>query len=310
MLLGLRVYVDMRDFTTAFRAPPGIAGPREADRAILPLGTTTVTNKELLDPLNSGEGILRRIWTDPHGDFRGLYRVGQSDCMALLAALAKPNGPLGSGVQANDELAKLLKNYQQYTDAEWQKYPGIAASKSADNVGLRYRKVQNADFTKDALTVFPVDSSDLSRIFPGRNLPRERTYQDPCSSSGNEKIPEQSPSDENRFQKVRVAGNEFFIPPSAFESECSLDSRQSRLWTCEHDSDSNLEMKEIALMRTLGKSHMLAMTSKDTIEGIGVAGSALGATFVLLDYVNQTWIGAAIGTLVSYPLITSSFLAS
>lgn len=76
-------YSDVRDYTTKFTATVGAGGKTGQGRKIFDVGTTDLTNKELMDPANNGAGVLRDLWTDPNGNFQGRYEVGVSDCRLM-----------------------------------------------------------------------------------------------------------------------------------------------------------------------------------------------------------------------------------
>ena len=73
-------YLDVRDYTTKFPATIGAGGAVGGARKIYDVGTTDLTNRELMDQSDNGKGVLRSLWTDPNGPFQGRYEVGVSDC--------------------------------------------------------------------------------------------------------------------------------------------------------------------------------------------------------------------------------------
>ena len=66
-------YCDFRDYTIKNSGSPGTAAQAGSERKICPIGTTDLTNKELMDPDNNGAGVLRKVWTGPNECFWGRY---------------------------------------------------------------------------------------------------------------------------------------------------------------------------------------------------------------------------------------------
>ena len=68
-------------------------------------------------------------------------------------------------------------------------------------------------------------------------------------------------------------------------------------------------VSDIALAGVKGALSTVTLDSTTTVEAAGIAGAALGALFLVLDFANGNWIGGAIGALLS-PLVAPAFGAA
>ena len=139
-------------------------GPsRYHSRVELDMGTTTLTNRQILDPLNHARGVLRDIWTDPDGEFKGIYRLNVSDCMYFVQALLEPGkGPFAA---PPDKYASFDRYFKRYID-ELNHSDEIHDVDAITDVGLAYNyHVVHDPQAWDRIVRFPVDSSNPSRIF-------------------------------------------------------------------------------------------------------------------------------------------------
>ena len=124
------------------------------------MGTTTLTNFQLLYPYAYGAGALRTMWTDPNGQFRGIYQTNKSDCMYLVNALVNPStSPLGPKVKNYNQFSPFFDRYvKEYGE-------GLQKEKRQRDCGLMYTyRVVYQPIDTDGLMDFPVDSSNLGKI--------------------------------------------------------------------------------------------------------------------------------------------------
>ena len=65
--------MDMIDFTPTCSRPIGMNAGLGRTRRAFDVGETSITNQQLMDPNNNGMSILRNVWTDSNGIFKGTY---------------------------------------------------------------------------------------------------------------------------------------------------------------------------------------------------------------------------------------------
>ena len=258
-------------------------------RKILPVGQTSVSNTDLLDSQSTGRGILRDIWTDPNLPFRGTYFQGESDCMTFVEHLIT-GGRLGGSISMNPEFVELLDLYQRYVKDVISSNSGLRVREL--NVGLRYRRVISQDANENKITLFPVNSEDAT-VLPATAPTTENVagemYDDVVNSDGS-RTPIADPNTEDLF--TRSAAPEYRALMSPFAA-CQRSIRARAGCTTAPSVD------DIALGRIKSVTSMIAMSTKAAAQAAGIAGGALAAAFVILDFVDGNWKGAAIGALVS-----------
>lgn len=126
------------------------------------MGTTTISNTELMDYTNNAQGVLHRLWTDPNGIFKSVYRINGSDCMDFVNVLVKPDEdgstPLGPSI---NNYASFQPYMDQYThdDAGW-KHGFIRGRRT----GLMYRvHTVHTLVSDDAWALFLIDMNDPTK---------------------------------------------------------------------------------------------------------------------------------------------------
>ena len=290
---GTTSYVDMLDFAQYSR-DPGIYPGYGMARKIMQIGTTTVTNAQLMDDNNRGAGILRELWTDPKEVFQGKYFEGVSDCMTFVDKLIN-RGSLGTGVIESNDWDGYFKLYKDYVDSKKQ---ANLKPTNIDNVGLRHRLAVSQDANTNRLQVFPINSGTTAVLPPPSATTADvssNSYQDPISGDTSDLTRIVSPNEEHQYSAGRP-GSSFKQLPSPFQAcQRSLEGRSG----CSPPANNALD--EVTFARVDGVASMVAMTSQAAVQAIGVAGAALGAAVVILDFVAGDWKGAAFGAAVSSP---------
>ena len=67
---------------------------------------------------------------------------------------------------------------------------------------------------------------------------------------------------------------------------------------------------QTTLARAGGKMNVFTAVSKEALGALGIAGTLVGAAFVILDFVDHNWVGAAIGTVGLIAGLAAGFAAS
>ena len=308
VLWDSKSYVDMLDFAQYSR-DPGIYPGLGSARKIISVGSTTFTNAQLMDANNNGIGILRGLWTDPSGPFQGQYFEGISDCMTFVDKLVT-GGNLGTGMTGSAQWDTYVNLYKQWANTKVQRHPN---SRYIENdVGLRSRLAVSSDANTNRITVFPVKFRD-SKVIQAAPATIEDVshdfYQDPLAPGDDNLMPIASPEEEHILTPSKAGGG-FSALPSPFENcQRSLVPRSGslavRAWSllarsgCSSSPPNDEALDEVTFARIDGVATMVSMTSQAAVQAVGIAGAALGAAVVILDFVNGNWKGAAVGAAVS-----------
>ena len=301
-------YVDMLDFAQ-YSQNPGIYPGFGSSRKIIPVGSTTFTNAQLMDANNNGMGILRTLWTDPSGPFQGQYYQGISDCMTFVDKLVT-GGNLGTGMTGSAQWDTYIDLYKQWANTKTQAYP--ASRYDENDVGLRSRLAVSSDANKNRIIVFPVRSrvSEVIQAAPAtiQDVSAD-LYQDPLAPDDKNLMPIATPEEEHILTLSKLGGG-FSAPPSPFENcRRSLVPRSGSVAVrarsllarsgCSSSPPNDEALDEVTFARIDGVATMVSMTSQAAVQAVGIAGAALGAAVVILDLVNGNWQGAAFGAAVS-----------
>ena len=79
---------------------------------------------KLRSPINNGMSILRKVWTDPNGIFRGTYQEGYAGCMKFMQTLNN-GGYLGPNVHGNPQFDELASTFYNYIDDNFSLSPSV-----------------------------------------------------------------------------------------------------------------------------------------------------------------------------------------
>ena len=301
-------YVDMLDYAQYSQNPGIYAGFGEA-RKIIPVGSTTITNAQLMDANNNGVGILRSLWTDPTGPFQGQYYQGVSDCMTYVDKLIS-GGSLGAGMTGSTQWDTYFSLYKQWANTKIQAQPNSRYTEN--NVGLRNRLAVSSDATTNRIVVFPVKSfsSEVIQAAPATTEDVSRDlYQDPLAPGDNNLMPIATPEEEHILTSSKLGGGLSALPSPFEDCKRSLVPRSGswavRAWSllarsgCSSSPPNEEALDDVTFARVDGVATMVSMSSQAAVQTAGIAGVALGAAVIILDLVNGNWKGAAIGAVVS-----------
>ncbi len=300
-------YVDMLDFAQ-YSQNPGIYPGFGSARKIIPVGSTTLTNAQLMDANNDGGGILRRLWTDPSGPFQGQYYQGVSDCMTFVDKLIS-GGSLGVGMTGSAQWDTYFNLYKQWANTKIQAHP--SSRYVENNVGLRSRLAVSSDANTNRIVVFPVKSlsSEVIQAAPAtiEDVSRD-LYQDPLAPGDNNLMPIATPEEEHILTSSKLGGGLSALPNPFENCQRSLVPRSGslavRAWSllarsgCSSSPPNDEALDEVTFARVDGVATMVSMSSQAAVQTVGIAGAALGAAVVILDLVNGNWQGAAFGAVV------------
>ena len=333
------VYFDMLDYTPAFSRAPGPYPAAGRDRARIPVGDTRLSNNELMDPSAAGDGILKNILNDENGRFRQGYVQGQADCFTLVDELINsPNTYLGHGVRANPLYDHLFDSYEEYNRLRFENDPMQRII--IPDIGLRHRQAMSSNVNHRNVVT---DWNNLAGRSPPASPPAgQPPPQHPVSQGEAAAQQLEDARSSSAFPiEVDLSYDLYEDPYSPFESELQsmadestpeLDSPRAMMQEGRVSPFSEPETQwpeycerslvpragcagkggqgpfDMTLARVNGARSMIVMSTQAAAQAAGIAGVALGAAFVILDFVEGNWKGAAIGAAVSIPSILTNSL--
>ena len=158
--------MGMIDFTPTCSRPTGMYAGLGRTRRAFDVGETSVTNQQLMDPNNNGMSVLRKIWTDPNGIFKGNYQEGYAGCMKVTQTLVN-GGYMCPNFHGNPQFDELASNFYKYIDDKFSLSPSVEPY-SEMNVPIRHRTVIGENANENRVIGFPISSDDPTRINPPR----------------------------------------------------------------------------------------------------------------------------------------------
>lgn len=265
-------------------------------RKLIQVGTTELNNADFIDPSNNGAGLVSKIITDPDGPFTGgNYLDGKAGCMVYVQELMKnlfPDSP-------NALYDAWVSKFQTFISNKY------GTSISPQKLSLSYRLVTSWGSDADnELTKFAIKGFDQLEVTPAAPQGTIALYQDTADLPGMDQAPVASPWEEQRPSSYALWNGDAMISPFA-NGGCDKRSFSSRIARrCGSPDVADPEsIGDVALVRVNSIVSTVAMVSQSAVEAAGVAGVALGAAFVILDFVDGNWVGGAIGAAVSAPTI-------
>ena len=262
---------------------PGADSKFSDIRFLYQTGTTSLSNTEIIDVNNNGKGVLKNVWTDPNGPFRARYLPGESSCMPFVRAVLAPNGPLGPNIISNGEYDMWWDKYKnglhtwayQYSLAtkEWSN-----AYAEEKDVSIRL-KVSNGRGKPSSVTEFPIKTDDLVAIQPKKTSESDssKDVKDPCG-------------------RIRDALRSILLPwDEVTYNTNAMKTEGGQLVT----ESERVGSKETMVVKNKGVGIKVSVIGKAAAGALGIAGVALDAVFVILDFVDKKWVGAALGLAVS-----------
>lgn len=261
-----------------------------AGRFLFHAGTTTLRNKDFLDPA-SGAGLVADAWATD-----AVYRTGVPDVNEAVQLIGKllqaMNLTIPSDATANFHLSNrwhaeiahtvntdLVDLYHDYADSE--------------NNGTAIR----AKFTVNETIVRPIRTP-----FSGPEFP-----------------PELSESPSINFAKLPPIPQGFYLSLPEYDLESAILQaaavKAAKLPTNANPGSSpnaptmeqgsspkapttDLQVGRAAtLSRIAGTATAINVIAKSTVAATGLAGVALGASIIILDFIHGKWVGGSFGLL-------------
>ena len=273
---------------------------------MLDMGTTTLTNAQLLDASNNGRGLFRDIWTSPSGPFKGSYQVGSADCMTWLKALLEPSSPLrpASKVKNYDQFQVLLEQYER-------KVNELFIDRPRPDMGLQYRKVADWDPENDRVVRFPVESLNLGKLLPGvlvrQGAVEEEVWDQPAGRVKRLRVQYDGPG-QPTYAGPKDAGRSTVEDPALGVVSCRRKISVTEISRRDCENESLPEIDRYLFARVKETEHQVAVFDQsELVVSHGEGLDALGPSFVSLDLMNGTWIGDAIGVAVGSRLCAVCF---
>lgn len=280
---GSDEWCDMLDYKQ-FSREPGSRGIQGTIRKILAVGSTTVSNTDLMDPNNKAQGIMRDIWTNDQ--FKATYWEGSTDCLVYVQALYKDTR---LGLTPNDYFESVATAYI----AQWARLKAL--KKSHENVGMRYREVTDGnDPDQNKKTDFTVRTSNLQNIMSGDGGATGNFGQGIFSDNngGNDAREPLAPVSIDPPRSSRRRMNNIALSASAF---CQRDL--GRRAACKSNSPETAD--RFAFARVDGQLSTISLIDKSSAQDQGVANGDLEAALVIFDIVNGDPTVIPIGASVS-----------
>lgn len=168
------------------------------------------------------------------------------------------------------------------------------------NVGLRYRNKVDQNPLHDTSKVFPVNQYRLNDILPAIDQPIKGIFDDTFAMPWDtEPTPLADPEEETRFASLKSAGSTEVSNPGFDHENCGVPfkRRLKRGLTCDKSKTDSVD--KVTMARVGGNTHMIAMVGESALHAAGGALAALGAAFVVLDFIDHNWLGAGFGVAVS-----------
>ena len=255
--MGLHLRILNLPTSESGRKPP-IQGNRE----IFEIGTTTMTNDDLFD-FSKMEGFLTSVFFDDAN-----YRVGETfaldinDCNTYVRRLV-------AGM--NMELPKRLSTILEGSD-RWQ------------GVQLRLN----------------VDIKYVAYLSNGNPKPQVIELQSEEGCEGGSKMKRRACSLTLSDEGGKGPGT-FFDELALYDEYNNIPSDMTDL----SDDDTLVETPpggiptdvetESTMVRVGNDLKTITAIGKEALNVLGIAGTMVGASFVILDFIDHNWVGAAIG---------------
>ena len=239
-------------------------------------GTMKLTNDELLNPETGKGPVQDALAQDPE------YRSGPDNkghlntCHNLIQKLVK--NVLGKEVTA--DALKLMDKYDELSiDPKINK---VSIKKNVAAVE-KYNPGPEGDPTKP----LRIKRWTASEIGCGKFRLAKRAKSCSISLASDDKAPVRPGMNE-----LSLSSNTERLPPEA------LDINENSRLPSQSIPDSLSEVDKVqkqGLVRVKGVLNSFTTISRPALAALGIAGNIAGAVFVILDFVNHNWVGAAIG---------------
>ena len=251
-------------------------------RTIAFQGQTAATNEELFDSL-LGRGIVADAWAEDPEFRNGKLNEGKLNvCHSLVTRILKKLGhdPSRDMQSLMDESNKYSVLFKEGESFKILTFVHDYASGPADAANDR--------------TVFMLKDGGTGKDLKYMNEERLASFR--------AKVDEASSPEADRIPQADLVIEE----DGGLADPAACGSIGARGGSCTHsgpedpevdlgdssDSDGSLRT---TLARTGGRLQSFTALGKTALTVLGIAGDVVGAAFVILDFVNHNWVGAALG---------------
>lgn len=264
--------------------------PDEVRRRIL-LGQTELANIDFIDESKNGAGAIADTVSDPAGPFKGEYSMPKAGCMAFVRELQKkvfPDQPLNAEFEA---WYQAKADYLGY-DTVPQKL--TVASMKVKEWGDKYNNL---------ITRYEVqEHNKLKMQFSNQPQGSADTFWDePDTTRGTKRKRLLEPWEEQKAPALSTWDGASIRDPRKLQGDACRRLRRNGLHQrCSSGSTPAEEAgtSELAMTRVNKVTSIISVVAKTAVEAAGAAGVALGAAFVILDFVNGNWVGGGFGAAV------------
>lgn len=275
--------------------------PDETRRRIL-IGQTELANTDFIDEAKNGAGIITDIVSDPAGPFKGgQYSMPKAGCMSFVRELQKkilPDQPLNAEFEAwyrakadylgLDSSPQTLKIASMKV-GEW--------GNKEENKVTRY-SIQEHNKLKLEFSNQPQGSDetfwDMLEFFFDTD-----SDTDPKAGTKRRRLLE--PWEEQKAPALSTWDGAPMRDPTRLQGDACRRLRRGSLHLRCSSSSTPAEQagsSELAMTRVNKVTSIINVIKKEVASAAGAAGAALGAAFVILDFVNGNWVGAGFGAAV------------
>lgn len=270
--------------------------PDEVRRRIL-IGQTELANIDFVDEAKNGAGIIADTISDPAGPFKGgEYSMPKGDCMAFIRELQRkifPDQPL------NAEFDAWYNAKVDYLGYDTPPQTLKVASMKVEEWG-------NKDLNK--VTRYSIQEHNKLKVeFSNQAQGSDETFWDGPSwketdtKAGTKRKRILEPWEEQKAPALSTWNGAPMRDPTKLQGDACRRLRRSSLHHRCSSASTPAEQagsSELAMTRVNKVTSIINVIKKDAAAAAGAAGVALGAAFVILDFVNGNWVGGGFGAAV------------
>ncbi|KAL9602195.1 MAG: hypothetical protein Q9179_002621 [Wetmoreana sp. 5 TL-2023] len=248
-------------------------------RKVIPQGKTKLTNREFMDP-ETGKGLVANAWVEDPNYRNGIKNKGNiNTCNTFLRRLVE--GQLGG--QISPEADMFFKKAEKWTE-QFNDY--------GTSQDVRLLRLETATDVPGEKTYKNYDlvAVCLNTGGPPGKQKRAGACEAKVSAADGDKPPSKT---DKSAQK-----NELAIHPLAStmpESELALEQDGDFTDKAPSTDIVRKTAAKISLTRAGGSLTSFTTVGRDVLQVLGIAGTIVGAAFVILDFVEHHWVGGAIG---------------
>ncbi|KAI4261505.1 MAG: hypothetical protein L6R42_003291 [Xanthoria sp. 1 TBL-2021] len=271
------------------------------------LGQIPESNADFIDVTKNGAGIIKDIIADPFGPFTtndpvkvAMYQEPHADCIRFVQEIEHRLFPTKP---PNPDLVRWVAIKNSWHDL-WEGYSRIVPMKiSATKITV------GGDASKNEITRYNVPGPDqLEMEFSNRPQGSGIAYADEHISITPNQRPLLDPANEGQVGRMSLAtgdGGEIRNPlmPGDVCRRVRRHSLMSRQCSGGGSDLVKTGRTEMVFARVNKIISTMKLVTQDVAVAAGVAGVALGAAFVILDFVHGEWVGGAFGAAVRQVLV-------